>query len=725
MDSTKLPSGKESTSANGNKKTTSPKSSSDKSMEPPKLPAGTVLDLSAPQHTFKDITFSIPTQLKVDSTKDVVISPASLAINDWITIAINTNLLHGWLMYKEGPTSAQSHVLNWKVPGNNDFFTSEQWRGDATIEVAYSDEKHSYVKSGFDTESASAGYTFCAASFERSKKEKDAKESETKSLFATAMWKYPRATIYLDQCTEVSKDFVDAIKNALQASDSEKIKALQEVFDTYGHVIAKEITLGGMLTFSEIKTDVARADQSQTEENLKGALSAKMGVISVSAGGAKGEGTNTSDSKQKSTDFQGFIALGGDTTLASTPSSWAATVKNPNNWAIIKKERVVSIIELLEEDLKNKVYEIWNNHWNKNQKDQWSIGDPKDLDWRDGESKVYHLEGGGFAAAMRNCTQDETLCSVQLISSGSNVTDPQDGQPGTATGAAYAHRAGPVFVECNSVCLPVPPKGTLKAGFRSLWPDKDPKGRLVFIPSNLTFGQWQPINEPGQNPVVPKEGLNNIKKEDDGFLFVSIRAKDNFYTETGDGEKQNTVVLGNIKVFVGENMVAGSSVHFEHSLEDRRWIKQQSLCVPIPKNSSFSLTVDSPKYTLGQVEIKTDLPVVHAYWIPLSKGDWKMGETEKILENTQITSPTDGILNGWIQSAPEQGARGTLKVYTGNDAEPCAAASCHWWTRDKEYINYGSVMYPVKGGTSFTVKLDASTDKRPTAGVYWTPIVPS
>ncbi|UCC53129.1 MAG: hypothetical protein JSV68_04015, partial [Anaerolineaceae bacterium] len=53
-------------------------------MAPPKLPAGTVLDLSAPQlETPNGITFSVGKSLGVDRSEDAIELPNKIKPNDW------------------------------------------------------------------------------------------------------------------------------------------------------------------------------------------------------------------------------------------------------------------------------------------------------------------------------------------------------------------------------------------------------------------------------------------------------------------------------------------------------------------------------------------------------------------------------------------------------------------------------------------------------------------
>jgi hypothetical protein len=136
-------------------------------MEPPKLPPGFTLDLSAPSiPTGTGITFSVPTALSVQATQAAIVDPDQLTQEQWMVVARGTNLLYAYRIGGDKPELAETPILDWQVPMSLDFVQSATMSASVTSKLTYSEETASYVESGFDTETASLGVPYCAASFE-------------------------------------------------------------------------------------------------------------------------------------------------------------------------------------------------------------------------------------------------------------------------------------------------------------------------------------------------------------------------------------------------------------------------------------------------------------------------------------------------------------------------------------------------------------------------------
>ena len=671
-------------------------------MTPPKLPAGETFDLSAPELKTSDgITFSVPKTLSVDSTNAAIVSPNNIKPEEWSVIARSANLLYAYDMGGDEPKWAKTPILDWVVPARDDFARSEILHGKVTSALTYSDETASYVASGFDTKSATAAYTFCAASFERSHKEKTARISEKKTLIQVGMWKYPRAKIYMEKCTKPSERFVTAVKNALAVDLKDRFDELNKVFNEYGHVIPSAVLLGGQLCYKESRESTSLAEEHSEETKVKAAVEAKLWGASASAGAAWGSASEAKTGGINLNEFTSFTNQGGDSLLCTNPPAWAPTVKDPHNWAVIEMEEMRPTIDLLDPGLRQQVIDVWNSSraiLNPKELDDWEIGN-----WKNGVGKVYS-ENGGFVAAVRDCSKPSTRGWVQLISSGSKG-DPKEDDIGTAAGATYTHRDVRFdrWIECNSICLPVPQGGSFRTRFGSD-PKASPDARLIFVSSNLHFGQWQSLSDKSESWKEPK-----IMNED-GFLFVSIQAK--------NGER------GGVKGMVKGWEIAGSYV--QNREESKEWIEQQSFCMPVPGGTEFSITFER-----GQGSPNTDGPTVKTYWMPLDDTRWKMQETVPVTLNTQIPAETDGILHGWIQQTAN-GNRGMLKLYMGDDAVnvpperlPCAAASMHYYNSHDHncWVLYSSVMIPVAKGTPYKAVF-SQTSGSPASQIWWTAIVP-
>ncbi len=667
-----------------------------KTIPPPKLPADTVLDLSAPKLKSADgITFSVPKTLSVESNNAAIVSPNNIKPEEWMVIARSANLLYAYDMDGDEPKWAKTPVLDWKVPARDDFVRSEILHGKVTSMLTYSEETASYVTSGFDTQTATAGYAFCSASFERSHKEKTARSSEQKTLIQVGMWKYPRAKIYLEKCTTTSERFTEAVRAALVAKD--KYAELNKVFDEYGHVVPSAVLLGGQLCYKESRVSTSLAEEHSEETKVKVAVEARLWGASASVGASWGGSSDTKTGSVNLNEFTSFTNHGGDSLLCTNPAAWAPTVKDPANWAVIEMEDVRPTIDLLDPELRQKVLDVWNGNQ--------AILNPKELEWKDGEGVLYPNDDnfaalmqkyGGFAVAMRHCNVP-TRGSVQLISSGSKG-DQKEKEPGTAAGAAYTHGAiaADRWIECNSICLPVSQEGSFRTMFKSSF-SPAPVGRLIFTPSTLRFGQWQCLSD------KTDPWLEQKTKDEDGFLFVNIGAV--------DGER------GGVKGLINDREIAGCFVQNCRGRDE--WIDEQNFCIPVPGGTRFTIAFD----------LKLGTPKVFAYWMPLNDTRWKMQGAVPVPIKTEILAETDGILHGWIKQTRD-GDRGTLKLYTGNDAVkanpeklPCAAASMHYYVAHNCWVLYSSVMLPVAKGTPYKT-VHTTTSGSPEAQVFWTPIVP-
>jgi hypothetical protein len=179
------------------------------------------------------------------------------------------------------PLQARRPVLDWVVPSRRDFVRAEQLHATVSASMVYTEGTAQYVRSGFDTQSASASYAFCSASFERQHKEREAHSSYSKTLQMIGSWYDPRATVYLQDCTRVSPNFVEAVKSALDSPNP--APALQVVFLEYGVAIPREVVLGGQLYFTHQQRVEGSFDEHQAETTIKAAVSVKAGAGSGSA----------------------------------------------------------------------------------------------------------------------------------------------------------------------------------------------------------------------------------------------------------------------------------------------------------------------------------------------------------------------------------------------------------------------------------------------------------
>lgn len=653
----------------------------------PDLPAGESFDLDLPEVEIKGQTFEIPDHLSVSASKAAVVSPMQLKNKDWIAIAKNSNLLRGFDMNGEEPKRAQTPVLFWKVPKERNFVDPEHLEAHSESSLSYSEKTNKYVRHAFDTETASAGFEFAAASFERNHEERNAGASTTRKLFMRAMWDYPRATVYLKKCTVVSPHFKDSIKKALESADA--ATALGKVFKEYGHAVAMEALLGGQLYFEQIEESSAELTDNAMKDVYKAAAEIKYQIGDLpgaapqaGAGAAVGYSQKIQDAAQKTVKSVRFAGLGGDTTLVSAPAKWAPTVKDPRTWAVLARADVIPTYELLDGELKEKVLKVWGTI-------RPFLGTPLDLPWHENGGRSDRVSTSGFLIGVRQvpAAKNGARGSVLVISGPQD--DPKEGNPKTAAGAAFVHRfqEGDVWYDGNGVCIPV------RAAYR-YWYEAtsgQPDGRLAFIPSKLSLGDWDPVD-------ISEE----FSAPSDGFLLASID------TQGRDG-------YGELYAVVDGRRVAGCSAHRNHASDE--WIDRASFCIPMAAGSKASF----------ETALVGQSPAFELNWAPVASKNAKMQKTEIRTVNTRFEASTDGVLFGCISTG--QPARGNLRLYCypkslpqPDYTNPLAAASIHYvQSGQHRVVKAGSVMLPVRQGTSY----EARTSGSPTAELFWMPLVPA
>lgn len=327
----------------------------------PQLPAGTAVNLPAMGQNVvsrNNIAFHLPPVIGAARTGQPIESPLELTGADWMLTARRTNLLFGFRMDRtpdEGIRPPRP-VLDWMIPNDGAFMRPEDGAATVRTSVSYTEDASSFVRMGFNSQTATAAWPFAAASFERQHRETNAGAAETTRLFMTGMWRYPRATLVLKACTQVSPDFVKDAETAVEAS--EPVEALQRLFARYGHAVPGEVVLGGVLYFQQSRTTHQSTNRREVENTIRAAMTARVGGGEVGGGAAFQDASSTTVSAQNLLDEASFNVIGGDVMLNAEPLAWAETVKRATNWAIIEFRDVHSTIDLLEPALQAKIHAI-------------------------------------------------------------------------------------------------------------------------------------------------------------------------------------------------------------------------------------------------------------------------------------------------------------------------------------------------------------------------------
>jgi hypothetical protein len=680
----------------------------------PQLPPGQTLDLSAPQTPAMEdgSRFTLPASLPDAVATADYVDPLALLPSDWMIIARHMRLLYGWDMSRTEPRQATRPLLMWKVPEATDqFVQSKTDIAEISTSIVYDESSQKYVTSGFNQETAEAGYAFASASFSRQASWSNSHSARTTDLYMTGSWWFPRATIDLRQCTVLHPNFLVAIRTAVAAPDPQT--ALQQVFSDYGHAIPMIVTVGGELFFSHAQHGVATEDTSKYEETLSAAVSIKVGSASGGAGVSTGSGSSTDTAAQSLADSTKLQARGGEVRDIENRPKWEDSVANPNMWSVIRDDslgRAKAVLDLLAEqepDLAKQVREAARG----------LIGQP--VAWL--ADTVKTLTSDGFVLGM--LAQEHWDGTRGSLYASTDATS----NPAAVRGGCCTHTdTAPKSVSHASLLMPV--RATEHAIVRFTGEDPPPPPTLLPTPEVYFFTLGPHADGgylgPWQNPSPITLG-NPFTAPTDGFLVGSLQT-------IKDGTR------GWLRLTSATNTpLAGCTVH--------RWTPAGnfynvgSFCVPLPKGTAVTPALASTPENLqvgdpGDYAIRLD-------WLPLQNG-LMFGPTEprtaRPTGSADVnTAETDGFFVATL-GAPTGGVA-TVRVAvtppSGPDGQPLAprmlgCTSIHRHApqnpTEDNWVVYNTLTVPIRAGSTYQPTYGTGTgdvDRTVQANFYWTPLL--
>jgi hypothetical protein len=191
-----------------------------------------------------------------------------------------------------------------------------------------------------DTVSAEAEYGNARASRKEDKKEA--------FFLAGDIW-VPKATIYLDLDTGrkyVNERFTTAVDEV--GSDETK---LFELLRDWGSLIAKKITVGGVLYIEDVRTDFQSFEAMSEANSFKTAVNVASGLL---AGAATTSGSITEESqRQFNQSFKSsrMTCLGGsgEFALKKDMPAWVASLRPSSSWEAIRREDYLPVYMVLDD----------------------------------------------------------------------------------------------------------------------------------------------------------------------------------------------------------------------------------------------------------------------------------------------------------------------------------------------------------------------------------------
>jgi hypothetical protein len=632
-------------------------------LPPPDLPAGEVFDLSAPTLQHNDVKFVVPSELQVNASDGPPRAPADLKNAEWMVIAKYAKLIYGFDISQPEPSRPRDPVYCWKVPAES-FVQNEEDRSHVSSAVTYSSEVTSYVRAGFDKEAATASYAFCSASFARSHKERHAQAQSHTSCDMTGFWNYPRARVFLDRCMVVSPQFIEAVKQAVAASDPKK--AILDVLSGFGHVVPTEVLIGGRLIMRHSEDDASYANDTEYQHQIEAAVNIKVGAGAGSASTAIGTASHEQSAGERIAQSTSFEAIGGNTLLASSPAQWTPTLAAADRWAVIENLKIVSTLDLLDAELREKALAFWP-------KDRQPIPDAMDVK----PNTVQHAPADGFLTARIEARAENDGGEVYIFSDGSS-------DPTTQRASAGVRWWRDQEIKDNSAFVPIRKGDYYKIFHGERWGSPGVTGR--FQPFPVGFGAWEALE------------LNKIyeKRDVDGFVVLGM-------VHDKDGDR--TVALGR----QGPDMKAyvATSYHwYDHS--DVR-IHAGSFCMPVPKGNDFKIDY-----------VQTGGGFKQAFWIPMGRLYRQMG-LEPRGTNESYLAETDGMLFGYVAA---NNATGSLSVQMAqseelSNPEILSSGTALYKTDSDKLVPYAAVAAIIPAGQTYRAVCSEGVSTQ----LSWVPIV--
>lgn len=327
----------------------------------PPIPAGRVVSLDGDNIEYPDNTdVPFPSELP-PIPQGVHVNISSFAPEAWMVLARNLLLLHAFdikgLTAPAGKSKsplAHRACLDWVVPSHTGYAIPADAQSD-TVTMDYSASRSRMRDQMILDAEVDISGPFVGAAIEAGREEQQGKAATVKRLLLTATHWRPIVTLRLGECTTPSDDFVAAITDATHAPTIlEQYDALQEVFATYGHVLAREVTLGGAvymraLAFSSLDL--------KDERHLDTVAAAMEGAVNGWTGAASGTvaifgSKATSDEQDATWRNATTVGFGVDDTKAQDASTWR----------VINRTDLVAVTELLADadpELKGTVDDIW------------------------------------------------------------------------------------------------------------------------------------------------------------------------------------------------------------------------------------------------------------------------------------------------------------------------------------------------------------------------------
>ncbi|KAJ3032426.1 hypothetical protein HDV00_007534 [Rhizophlyctis rosea] len=279
---------------------------------------------------------------------------SDLGWDEWLYLLKVNSLLKGTVLSNEnGPAPGWHPVI---APPSDIYFDTYD-KADVEVITVYSEHAYKCVRQGYTKVTSSMAIPYVSATVTASHQEMTANSTNEKEIWSTAQYQFPRAIVRFGNNLRPSEGFQQAIQDALDRNSTaeDKRAALTRVLDTYGHVFATEIQLGGLLVTSKHTTIKTKEEQTRVENSLGESVQVTYDGMSLGAGFQTGDMEEITRTDQEAKKRITFSATGGNTLMVTNTAEWFPTVGDYRNWRVMRVSKQMLTYDLLDAALSKEV----------------------------------------------------------------------------------------------------------------------------------------------------------------------------------------------------------------------------------------------------------------------------------------------------------------------------------------------------------------------------------
>jgi hypothetical protein len=324
------------------------------------------------------------------SSTNQICNPMDFDINKWQSIFKENNLFKGIIFTddKHHPISNSHYPVlqfnpNIVIPNSNKNIMEDNINiyNDISIK-AYStsnERRYTLIKSKLVKLTSSFRCPFISFTVGSEDKESKMTDSQTKTLYTTCIWSFPRVEVHLfdptlptDQQYLIATDkFQEEVKKIVDSTASleDQYGELEKIFKRYGQSYPQSVILGGHLQQTDIQTVHKIVDEDQHEAIVCGQFKAfiekiKHADVEIGLGGGQTSYDNNRKEQTSHFSLSQCDATGGNTLLigGGKIGDWISSVGNSTWWRIIQYGEIIPTCQLLDKELQKKIEAIEQYH---------------------------------------------------------------------------------------------------------------------------------------------------------------------------------------------------------------------------------------------------------------------------------------------------------------------------------------------------------------------------